>query len=200
LKGKLSLEDFRNLEELNCEDNCLTELRLSKNKHLVGLNCSNNALKSLNLSKNDNLKSLNCFSNKLNDTQIISEISSSKNLIYLNLGSNDFLGESFDFLREFTNLEELHLANNRFAGSLNNILREENELRFLDVSSTSITIEKELLISSKLREIRCNDSKEEDGIEELLKNSPSLFSFSSRSNSYIRSSDEDKLKPKEVQK
>lgn len=62
LKG---VEIFKNLQSLNCSNNVLTELDLSKNVALEYLDCSNNKLTYLDVSKNMNLETLYCSDNQL---------------------------------------------------------------------------------------------------------------------------------------
>ncbi len=62
LKG---IEYFTNLQELNCQDNELTELDVSANTELTILNCSNNQLTELDVSANTELTILNCSNNQL---------------------------------------------------------------------------------------------------------------------------------------
>ena len=62
LKG---IEYFNNLMQLNCYNNQLINLDLSKNSNLKNIYCENNQLTSLDVSKNINLIFLACFDNKL---------------------------------------------------------------------------------------------------------------------------------------
>ncbi len=59
------IEDFENLEVLNCSSNALGFLDLRQNTALTSLDCSYNSLSSLNLSNNTSLTSVNCRSNTL---------------------------------------------------------------------------------------------------------------------------------------
>ena len=56
---------FRNLEELYCAGNRITDLDLSNNPKLTYLFCSKNQLTDLDLSNNPKLTSLTCFKNQL---------------------------------------------------------------------------------------------------------------------------------------
>ena len=62
LKG---IEHFTALITLQCTDNQLTTLDISKNTTLTNLYCFDNQLTSLDVSKNTALKILNCSNNKL---------------------------------------------------------------------------------------------------------------------------------------
>ena len=57
---KLDLSKNTALQQLDCSDNQLTELNLSNNKALTALNCSGNQLTKLDVSKNTALTGLNC--------------------------------------------------------------------------------------------------------------------------------------------
>lgn len=74
LKSKISslegIEIFNNLEILNCRENTLEELDISKNTALKYLDCENNQLASLDVSKNINLETLWCSDNQLTDLDI----------------------------------------------------------------------------------------------------------------------------------
>ena len=67
IRDLTGIEQFTNLEVLNCYHNLLTSLDLSKNTHLNVLNCSSNLLYELDLSSNLELKELYCFDNQLSD-------------------------------------------------------------------------------------------------------------------------------------
>ena len=57
--------DNPKLEEINCRDNQLTYLDLSKSTSMKKLNCRNNLLKALDVSQNTSLKEINCIENRL---------------------------------------------------------------------------------------------------------------------------------------
>ena len=60
------IEFFAVLETLDCSNNQLTELDVSKNFSLASLDCSNNQLTSLDVSQNLELGTLRCYSNQIN--------------------------------------------------------------------------------------------------------------------------------------
>ncbi|WP_264535835.1 leucine-rich repeat domain-containing protein [Flavobacterium sp. N1736] len=64
------IQAFENLTALDCSNNNLTSLDLSKNISLTTLNCDSNKLTSLNLSKNINLKKLDCNVNLLTSLDV----------------------------------------------------------------------------------------------------------------------------------
>jgi hypothetical protein len=102
---RLDLSECKDLSELDCSDNCLTNLDLSNNSQLKKLSCSNNPLmKKLDLSSNLELTELNCYNDKKN-TSISSLVKSDENDSRLSdiIFSPDF--ESFK-------LERINIAGN----------------------------------------------------------------------------------------
>ena len=70
------IEYFTALISLNCSDNQLTALDLSKNTALEVLDCSNNYLTALDVSKNTALKELYCYCNWIRDEDMLALINS----------------------------------------------------------------------------------------------------------------------------
>ena len=60
IRSLQGVELFRNLKILDCSDNKLTTLDLSRNRALTVLNCGGNELKYLDVTDNPHLKYLNC--------------------------------------------------------------------------------------------------------------------------------------------
>lgn len=88
-KGISNLEGiqyFKQLAELNCSNNNLTELSLMGLTKLTTLNCSNNALTKLYFNGNGNLTSLDCHNNLL--TGFYNGLPD--NLQYVNVSNNKF--------------------------------------------------------------------------------------------------------------
>ena len=113
LKG---IEYFTELLELDCGNNQLTSLDVSKNTKLVKLICSKNALTSLNTSHNPLLKKLDIYSNKL--TSI--DVSQNTELEILYIGRNP--------------IETLNVKNNV---KLMELQSELNNLTSIDLSNNS---------------------------------------------------------------
>ena len=67
LKG---IEFFPNLKKLDCSNNQLTELDVSKNTELVTLDCSGNELTSLDVHENTALEYLSCSKNQLTELNV----------------------------------------------------------------------------------------------------------------------------------
>ena len=86
IKDLTGIETFLNLKVLNCENNKLTTLDLSKNIQLKELYCSNNQLKSINLNNNTKLAVLYCSNNQLTTLDISKNIA----LTYLGCSNNQF--------------------------------------------------------------------------------------------------------------
>ena len=91
LKG---IEFFTALTSLNCRNNILTSIDVSKNTKLTELNCGQNSLSSLDLSKNTELEYLSCGYNQLTFLDV------SKNTALKNLycNGNEIKGPAMDAL------------------------------------------------------------------------------------------------------
>ena len=113
LKG---IEYFTELLELDCGNNQLTSLDVSKNTKLVKLICSKNALTSLNTSHNPLLKKLDIYNNKI--TSI--DVSQNTELETLYIGRNP--------------IETLNVKNNV---KLMELQSELNDLTSIDLSNNS---------------------------------------------------------------
>lgn len=113
LKG---IEYFTELLELNCDNNQLTSLDVSKNTKLVKLICKENALTSLNTSHNPMLKKLDIYNNKI--TSI--DVSQNTELETLYIGRNP--------------IETLNVKNNV---KLMELQSELNNLTSIDLSNNS---------------------------------------------------------------
>nr|CAG8454412.1 11750_t:CDS:2 [Entrophospora candida] len=152
LEASLDLNNFVNLEELDCSFNQLSKLDLSNCFNLRKINCSNNILltevklpldgkklEELNL-ENNNLsrQNLSCFSNLIN-------------LKELNIGSFEKIGAK---VPEKNNIENKY---NRFYGSLEP-LKNLTKLESLDISSTDVDSGLEYLPDS-LKVLKCFTDK-----------------------------------------
>ena len=100
------IEYFTEIKQLDCSNNHLTNLDLSKNTKLTELNCSNNQLTDLNVKKSTKLKEIYCSDNQL------SQIDVSKNtaLTILSCGSNRLTGLN---VKKNKKLERLYCGNNQ---------------------------------------------------------------------------------------
>ncbi|CAM1334763.1 hypothetical protein [Tenacibaculum aestuariivivum] len=91
IKDLTGLESFPNLKRLDCFDNNITKLDLSKSTSITFLNCNNNKITKLDLSKNTELTYVSCDNNKLNNliignnTELESLYTSFNKLTYLDV-------------------------------------------------------------------------------------------------------------------
>ena len=99
------IEHFTSLKVLNCDNNNLTALDMSKNTELTTLYCGSNSLNSLDVSKNTALTSLWCGENKLASL----DVSKNAKLEYLLCYDNQL--SSLDVSKN-TELASLSCSNN----------------------------------------------------------------------------------------
>lgn len=88
IKDLTGIELFPNLEKLDCKNNNLTRLDVSKNTKLTKLYCEFNQLTSLDLSKNTALTKLDCALNPLTSL----DVSNNTALTYLDCNYNQLTG------------------------------------------------------------------------------------------------------------
>ena len=97
IKDLTGIQFFPRIIGLNCSDNKLTTLDLSKNTALTGLFCNSNQLKTLDVSKNTALTHLDCQMNQLStldvseNTALKSLSCGNNNLISLDVSKNTAL-------------------------------------------------------------------------------------------------------------
>lgn len=88
----MGIECFTALTELECSNNQLTALDVSKNTALMGLFCSDNQLTALDLSKNTKLRYLNCSRNCMPNEAAITGLDKSLTTTFIfdpqNIGTN----------------------------------------------------------------------------------------------------------------
>ena len=106
IKDLTGIELFPNLEKLDCKNNNLTRLDVSKNTKLTKLYCEFNQLTGLDLSKNTALTELNCQVNQLTSLDL------SKNTALTILGCHDNQLTSLD-LSKNTALDTLDCSGNK---------------------------------------------------------------------------------------
>ncbi len=110
------IQDFKNLISLDCSNNGLTTLDISKNTRLEKLDCSDNLINNLDLSQSIFLNYLICSRNRLTSLDLTKNIS----LITLNISSNS--------------LKNIDLVNNI---SLNDLNCYNTDLSSLDISKNN---------------------------------------------------------------
>jgi len=128
------------LTELDCSRNQLTSLDVSKNAALTVLDCSGNQLTSLDVSKNAKMKSLKCYTNQLPSLEVsknaaLTELDCSGNpLTSLDVSKNDALTVFHCSNNELTSLD---VSKNT---TLSELVCPNNQLTSLDVSrNTALT-------------------------------------------------------------
>lgn len=105
------IEEFTNLQILNCSMNGLSELDFSQNTQLTILSCFFNTLTSLNVSQNSNLVELNCDLNNLtvldlSGNPLLERLTCPSNeLTELDLTQNPALVTFTGDLNQFTSLD-----------------------------------------------------------------------------------------------
>ena len=131
------IEDFTALTSLECNNNQLTSLNVSKNTALTILSCNDNQLTSLDISNNTALVSFYCGSNQLTSL----DISNNTALVSLGCGSN--LLESLDVSNN-TALKSLDCGGNLLKSldvskniALESLHINDNQLTSIDVSANT---------------------------------------------------------------
>ena len=162
LEGSLNLNEFTDLEELDCAWNNLTSLELGNCQQLRELWCGSNQLKTLDLNGLTQLEKLECGDNFLNSFDY-SQLNPTQ-LTYLNISNNNLPEQDLSVFSPLINLKTLWIDNhdkekiqqgiyNRWVGSLKP-LRNLLKLKKLDISNTDIDSGLEYLGNS-LEEIIC---------------------------------------------
>lgn len=134
------IEFFAALRSLNCSNNQLTSLDVSRNTSLTNLECGYNQLTSLDVSGNTSLTSLYCYSNRLSSLNVSGSTSLTSLYCYgnrlssLNVSDNT----SLTSLRCYSNrLTSLNISGNTSLTFLN---CSNNQLSSIDISGdTSLT-------------------------------------------------------------
>ncbi|MGE9314930.1 PL29 family lyase N-terminal domain-containing protein [Niabella sp. CJ426] len=71
-----TLSFYGKITKLNCTNNLIVALDVSKNTALTSLDCNDNQLTALDVSKNTLLNTLNCYENKINSAEMVNLINS----------------------------------------------------------------------------------------------------------------------------
>ncbi len=132
LKG---IENFSALTELDCFENQLSSLDVSRNTKLIRLACSDNQLTALDVSKNTALEQLYCYNNQLTALDVSKNAALKKLICYSNRLT------ALEVSRN-TALEVLECAGNQLTAldlrqnqNLRHLTCYGNELTVLDVSA-----------------------------------------------------------------
>ena len=131
------IEDFQDLQILDCSNNQLTSLDVTQNTALQQLNCSFNQLSNLDISQNTALQYLRCHNNQLNSLITTQNPDLQKLYCFFNQLSNIDVSHN-------TGLTELWIYNNQLADldvtqniNLQQLLCSNNQLTDLDISQNT---------------------------------------------------------------
>jgi Leucine-rich repeat (LRR) protein len=148
IKNLIGVQGFLALQNLNCSNNLLENIDLTKNIALKYVICSNNRLTSLNVSKNIDLLALSC------ETNLLTGLDVSKNIALITLAFDENQLTSLDVSKninlkrlygQFNKLTNLDLSNNNI---LNTLTINENQINSLNISK-----------NSKLTELFCSKNR-----------------------------------------
>jgi hypothetical protein len=144
IKSLQGIEAFSELKILNCSQNKLTNIDLSKNIRLVNLFINDNQLSDIDVSNNLELVIFNCWGNQLTSLDVSSNKSlsilycSSNKLESLDVSQNHNLIALFCFLN---NLKSLNLKNNQ-NNKLGSVMTNFNpDLKCIQVDNQQASIE-----------------------------------------------------------
>lgn len=105
ISSLVGIEEFVNLQILNCQNNLITTLNITQNVNLITLNCVENQLTSIDLSQNSNLQTFYCNTNQLTSL----DLTQNPNLV--NLFCKDNQLNSLN-ISQNQNLQSLNCSNN----------------------------------------------------------------------------------------
>jgi len=142
------IENFSGLKKLDCFNNQITSLDVSKNQDLNELNFSNNQLTSINVSQNTALTSLVCFDNQLTSLDV------SQNIILATLGCTNNELTSLD-VSSNTVLTQLYCSENQLSSLDVSKNTELGELFCFDNQLTSLDVSQNIVLT----ELYCNDNQ-----------------------------------------
>ena len=135
------IEYFSNLTSLDCSNNYIKTLDLSKNTKLTSLSCSDNPLTSLDISNCSALKTLNCSNNQLSSL----DISNNKKLTKLTCVGNQLSDLNISNNTELTELvcynNQLTSLNVHNCSSLTTLVCDNNSITSLDFSNCASLVD-----------------------------------------------------------
>ncbi|MAZ36038.1 MAG: hypothetical protein CL842_01120 [Crocinitomicaceae bacterium] len=148
IRSLIGIEDFSSLTLLNCYDNLLTSLDVTRNASLSILDCSNNQLTSIDVTGNRALDVFNCLDNKL----VSLNVSNNNVLTHLDCRNNQLASIDVSINRALTgliindnNISNVDVSTNR-ALSLLGIAG--NNISSIDVTKNTL-----------LSKLRCQSNK-----------------------------------------
>ena len=132
------IEYFKNLTSLNCNENHLTQLDVSKNTKLKMLSCNENQLTQLDVSKNTSLENFGCSHNQLS----FLDVSKNAALQQLFCGHNQLSKLNVSGCSALTKLScdnnQLTSLDISGATALEELVCNDNQLSNLDISRNSV--------------------------------------------------------------
>lgn len=147
------IQDFKSLLGLDCSNNTLKTLDITKNTNLVKLDCSGNSLQTLDLSKNTNLNLLDVTSNLFATL----DVTSNTLLEYLHCGNNGSNSNKIKNLDLSKNTKLLHLSMNK--SEITNLDVTKNPaLKVLHVSANNLT-SLDVSQNTELESLMCDGNK-----------------------------------------
>lgn len=145
---KLDVSKLKNLKELRCAHNNICKLDLKKNTKLKFVDCEGNKLKKIDLSKNKRLTEFYCEDNKLSKI----DVSNSKGMKILSICDNNIKQVN---LKKLINLEKFYCARTKIEKlDLNN----NRKLTTLDCRNNKIE-KLDLAHLSKLDYLHCSNNR-----------------------------------------
>lgn len=140
IRSIVGIEYFTELEELECSNNELGNLDVSKNAELKELECGFNKLTNLDVSKNVKLKNLSCNGNKIKSL----DLSKNTELRQLGCGFNKLTNLDASMCSKLRNLicdnnkiKELNLSGN---SKMEAMACAYNKLRKLDLPKDNVSV------------------------------------------------------------
>lgn len=130
------IEGFTSLESLNCNNNRLTALDVTKNIALKFLLCSSNQLTKINIDTLEKLATLDCSNNQITELVLINTAGQAFNPLMTSLTCSSNRLTSID-VHENDALTFLNLSSNSITGTLN--ISDNLALKSLFCSSNAIT-------------------------------------------------------------
>jgi Leucine-rich repeat (LRR) protein len=104
----LNLSNCSKLRWIKCDNNQLVELKVDNLNNLTELCCSNNQLINLDIGNCNQLKELRCSNNCL---EILKLTYQTEQLTYLHINNNNFPEQDLSMFSHLVNLKQLHLGN-----------------------------------------------------------------------------------------
>ena len=137
----LGIEFFVNLTSLDCGNNKLTNLDVSKNSKLVELSCYNNQLTSLDVNRNTKLEKLDCRYNELTNLDVNRNTKLEKLDCSYNKLTNLDVSKNSELVELSCNKNQLRSLNVSGNTALKNLNCEDNQITSIDVSRNSELVE-----------------------------------------------------------